>query len=223
LDCITAPDRISTTCRGRSGGGTAPRPTPRPSFKTCYWRSRGVTVVSGGEVECLGAGLGAYQDGWRRRARRPFESSRQIIGESYHSKGIFTQAGSIATRATERRGRPNRLPKIAEVPIFPGFVGLERAKGIEPSYAAWEAVLRSAPYPRHMTGDPGRVDHCRRGPPRIRVHVTGGLRPFSKDSVFHRQPYNGNLKRPRPNWGLHRPNPVAQKMPGFIGFFPRRK
>jgi short chain dehydrogenase len=40
LVCITAPDRISTTCCGRSGDGTAPKPTPKPSFRMCCWHSR---------------------------------------------------------------------------------------------------------------------------------------------------------------------------------------
>jgi hypothetical protein len=48
---------------------------------------------------------------------------------------------------------PGRLicrSKIAKVPILWGFVWLERAKGIEPSYAAWEA------YPKlHAPWRPG--------------------------------------------------------------------
>jgi hypothetical protein len=40
LECTTAPDRFSTTCCGKSAGGTAPRPTPRPNSRTCCWRSR---------------------------------------------------------------------------------------------------------------------------------------------------------------------------------------
>jgi hypothetical protein len=37
-------------------------------------------------------------------------------------------------------GRLGRLTKIAEVLAVPMLIVLERAKGIEPSYAAWETV-----------------------------------------------------------------------------------
>jgi NAD(P)-dependent dehydrogenase (short-subunit alcohol dehydrogenase family) len=39
-ESITAPDRISMTCCGRSGDGTAPRPMPKPSIRMCCWHSR---------------------------------------------------------------------------------------------------------------------------------------------------------------------------------------
>jgi hypothetical protein len=53
----------------------------------------------------------------------------------------YGSAQYLYSRCTEfSAGRLNRLPKIAEVPTLPRFVGLERAKGIEPSYAAWEVA-----------------------------------------------------------------------------------
>jgi hypothetical protein len=52
-------------------------------------------------------------------------------------------------------------------------------------------------------------------------HQETGL--FSKDSDFRHWANDGNLSRPRVSTaGLHRPNPVAREMPGFIGFFARR-
>lgn len=50
---------------------------------------------------------------------------------------------------------------------------------------------------------------------------------FSKDSVFRREPNDGNLRQPRTPTRvstvvLHRPNPVAREMPSFTGFFARR-
>jgi hypothetical protein len=52
-------------------------------------------------------------------------------------------------------------------------------------------------------------------------------RPRLKDSSFPGTPNDGNLRQilttPRfSTAGLHRPNPVAREMPGFIGFFVRR-
>ena len=48
-----------------------------------------------------------------------------------------------------------------------------------------------------------------------------------KDSSFHRCFNDGRLSLPAGSIraytvGLHRPNPVAREMPGFIGFFARR-
>jgi hypothetical protein len=71
---------------------------------------------------------------------------------------------------------------------------------------------------------------------RIVVAVLQGFEPmlearfrslFSKDSGFREEPDDGNLRRPRiptrvSTVVLHRPNPVAREMPGFIGFFARR-
>jgi hypothetical protein len=45
-------------------------------------------------------------------------------------------------------GRPNGLPKIVVEPIVSVFLSLERAKGIEPSYAAWEAAVLPLNYAR---------------------------------------------------------------------------
>ena len=49
-----------------------------------------------------------------------------------------------------------------------------------------------------------------------------------KDSSFHRCFNDGRLSLPAGSIraytvGLHRPNPAAREMPGFIGFFARRK
>jgi hypothetical protein len=61
----------------------------------------------------------------------------------------FTQdLYSGCTDFSERQRR--RRPKIAEVPTLSRFSGLERAKGIEPSYAAWEAG-HSPPQTEHAT------------------------------------------------------------------------
>jgi hypothetical protein len=41
-------------------------------------------------------------------------------------------------------------PKITESPFLSGFGELERAKGIEPSYAAWEAAVLPLNYARSL-------------------------------------------------------------------------
>jgi hypothetical protein len=51
--------------------------------------------------------------------------------------------------------------------------------------------------------------------------------PVFQGLGFHEQPNDGNLIRRRDparvsTVVLHRPNPVAREMPGFIGFFARR-
>ena len=47
--------------------------------------------------------------------------------------------------------------------------------------------------------------------------------PFFKDWGFRQQPNDGNLTPSRVSTAvLHRLNPVAREMPGFIGFFVRR-
>ena len=44
--------------------------------------------------------------------------------------------------------RFNRLQEVQKMLILPAFGGLERAKGIEPSYAAWEAAVLPLNYAR---------------------------------------------------------------------------
>jgi len=56
--------------------------------------------------------------------------------------------------------------------------------------------------------------------------IKRSVRPCSEGFDFHRALNDGNVSRSRVptrvyTVGLHRPNPVALEMPGFIGFFTR--
>jgi hypothetical protein len=58
-------------------------------------------------------------------------------------------AQDLYSRCTEFAAeRRSCFPKTVEVPTLSRFVGLERAKGIEPSYAAWEAAVLPLNYAR---------------------------------------------------------------------------
>jgi hypothetical protein len=72
-------------------------------------------------------------------------------------------AQDLCSRCTEfSAARLSRPPKAAEVPILSRFVRLERAKGIEPSYAAWEARCLQLPRPARAKFDAVRARDRRR-------------------------------------------------------------
>jgi hypothetical protein len=95
----------------------------------------------------------------------------------------------LYSRRTEfSAARLSRAPKAAEGPILSRFVRLGRAKGIEPSYAAWEARCLQLPRPAWAEFDAVRARDRRRIGQRAQL-----LR--QRDEYIEPEPPNSGVQR----------------------------
>src|SRR5579863_502490 len=140
----------------RPGDGAGPRRRPAP-LRGCRLRAR-QTAASGVADDLppprtpVGDSLPHRPDA-RLRAQVPRPAQRLIGDENGEVAGAASNGSALrpSTRVALRVGIIGREPPAGrphEMIIPPGRVGLERAKGIEPSYEAWEASVLPLNYAR---------------------------------------------------------------------------
>jgi hypothetical protein len=167
--------------------------------------------------------------GQKQRRRGGGRLSRSYTSRRMRRRAFRNLPACSSASALMEYGLPfSGMPLLSSWPKRPHYIGISRVGAGEGnrtlvcSLASCNTVGTLS-----LTGDrrprPG-VPLSFRGPPRIRVLARGSTsNPFSKDSGFRQQSNDGNLRHPRVSTVvLHRPHPVAQEMPGLIGFFARR-